>query len=102
MSGRRSHVRYVVLHPPEGSLRVMRDVVVEHVDDREVVIVSREPGVPGEVVVVQLALDEAARRVRGRVIDSQPVVVDRALRHRIHLREISPATDAASATSVPQ
>lgn len=87
MSGRRSHIRFTAVPSPSGALRVMRDVVVESVASPDIVIISRDPGVLNDVVIIQPALDSDLR-LRARVIDSQPVIVDGVVRHRVHLREI--------------
>ena len=94
MSGRRSHVRYTVLQSPEGFLRVMRDVIVERAVNREVVVISRDAGVLGEVVIVQTGLEDGAVGLEACVVDSQPVVVDGVLRHRVRLQEASAAIQA--------
>lgn len=96
MSGRRSHVRFEVLQSPEGVLRVMRDVFVQRAGDREVIAVSREPGVLGEVVAIELPADDTSAGLQARVVESQPIVVNGTVRHRLRLQaiEASPHGDA--------
>src|SRR5215216_347179 len=57
MSGRRSHARYAVLQSPEGVLRVLRDVIIQSALDDHTIALSREPGILGELVMVQRPTD---------------------------------------------
>ena len=66
----------------------MRDVLVEHADPNEVIAVSREPGVLGETVKVEVSAQEPRARVAARVVDSQPVVENGTVRHRLRLARI--------------
>jgi len=91
MSGRRSHVRFEVIQSPEGVLRVLRDVLVQSADLREVVAISREPGVLGEAVTVELSAEQPGAGVHARVVESQPVVVNGTVRHRLRLEAIGAA-----------
>lgn len=84
MSGRRSYPRFSVLPSPEGVLRVMSDVVVQSVTADGMVVLSREPGVRGELVAVQPP-DSAGGRVLARVLESQLIVVDGSIRHQLRL-----------------
>ena len=84
MSGRRSHQRFAVLASPGGILRVMGDVVVQSVTAEQIVLVSREPGIPGETVSVQ-SPDEAGTLITAQVLESQPTVVDGNVRHQLRL-----------------
>jgi hypothetical protein len=86
MSGRRSHARFAVLQSPEGVLRVVRDIMVESSTPDYIVAVSSEPGVLGEVVFVEFPAQATA--VRARVLESQPIVVDGAVRHQLRLLDI--------------
>ena len=93
MSGRRSHVRCAVLQSPEGILRVMRDVVVQkRAGDRDVIAISREPGVLGEAVVVEVPADETTEGLKARIVESQPVVVNGTVRHRLRLEAMGAAS----------
>ena len=88
MSGRRSHQRFEVSAGSAGTLRVNRDVVVQRADDGELQVLSREPGVRDERMVVQFPDDHAGEAVRVRVIDSKPVVVQGVVRHLLRLHVI--------------
>jgi len=94
MSGRRSHQRFAVLASPEGILRVMGDVVLESQTSEQIVVVSRQPGVPGETVSVQ-SPHESETIVTAQVLESQPVVVDGSIRHQVRLQQLNrmPADD---------
>lgn len=93
MSGRRSHNRFEVLQSPEGVLRVMRDVLVQSVGRHELVAISREPGVLGETVTVEVSAStrEPGSGVAARVLESQPVVENGTVRHRLRLETIGGA-----------
>jgi len=94
MSGRRSHQRFALLASPEGILRVMGDVVLESQTSEQIVVVSRQPGVPGETVSVQ-SPHESETIVMAQVLESQPVVVDGSIRHQVRLQQLNrmPADD---------
>ena len=84
MSGRRSHPRFSVLPSPEGVLRVRRDVTVQWNGTHDLVVVSRDPGVLGELVSVQsVALEDEG--ITARVLESQLIVVDGSVRHQLRL-----------------
>jgi hypothetical protein len=91
MSGRRSHARFAVLRSPEGVLRVRRDVVIQSSAQDQTIALSSEPGILGEIVVVQSALQNAG--VQARVLESQPVVVDGGIRHQIRLHHVGDAAN---------
>ena len=67
---------------------MMRDVLVEHADSHEVIAVSREPGVLGETVKVEVSAQEPHAGVAARVVDSQPMVENGTVRHRLRLETI--------------
>lgn len=91
MSGRRSHARFAVLRSPEGVLRVRRDVVIQSSAQDQTIALSSDPGIVGEIVVVQSALQDAG--VQARVLESQPVVVDGGVRHQIRLHHVGDAAN---------
>jgi hypothetical protein len=85
MSGRRSHARYTVTPASEGLLRVLRDVMLQSSQDDEIIAISREPGVVGEQLQVEMFDEGASTHRAARIADSRPVVIDGALRHRLRL-----------------
>ena len=90
MSGRRSHARFAVLRSPEGVLRVLRDVLIQSSVHDQTIALSGEPGILGEMVVVQSALQNGSG-VQARVLESQPIVVDGSVRHQIRLHHVKVA-----------
>jgi len=88
LSGRRSHLRFDVVQSPDGVLRVMRDVVVQSVAHNEVIAISREPGLLGEAVTVDVSAEQPGSGMHARVVESQPVVVNGTVRHRLRLETI--------------
>jgi len=84
MSDRRSHPRFVVANPWEAVVRVLRDVVVARRDD-ELLALSEAPAMVGEDMSVELIGGGSDLRLKVRVLDSRPVIVDGGVRHRIRL-----------------
>jgi hypothetical protein len=86
----------------------MRDVIVQGAGDEGVVAISREPGVLGDTVVIHVPTDDAGAGLRVRVVESQPVVVDGTVRHRLRLLELEgssarrAAADAVQRGTAPQ
>jgi hypothetical protein len=89
MSGRRSYARFNITPPPEGVLRVVRDVTMQREDGEEFLVLGRAAGVVGEVLTVEVAEGEAARGARAEVLESVPVIVDGSVRHQIRLRRVA-------------
>ena len=69
-------------------MRVMRDVLVESVGSNEVIAVSREPGILGETVTVEVSALEPRTGLAARIVESQPVVENGTVRHRLRLETI--------------
>jgi len=78
----------------------MRDVVVQRAGNEEVIAISREPGVLGEAVVIEFPADEASAGLQARVVESQPVVVNGTVRHRLRLEAIGAASPHGDAEYV--
>jgi hypothetical protein len=70
----------------------MGDVVVQSATPDQLVVVSRQPGIPGETVSVQ-SPDEVETAVTARVIGSQPIVMDGSVRHQLLLRQMGGRND---------
>lgn len=85
MFGRRSHQRVTMPVPAEGTLRISRDVLVERANPEELVVISRHAGVVGEEVQVT-QVEDGPQAFRVQVAESQPLVTDGSVRHRIRLR----------------
>jgi hypothetical protein len=73
----------------------MRDVLVQSVGHHEVVAISREPGVLGETVTVEVSVSaqEPGSGMAARVVESHPVVENGTVRHRLRLETMGAAGD---------
>lgn len=94
--GRRSHPRFSVVNPWEGTMRVLRDVVVDRNGDSELFAVSLAPGVVGEEMSLELISGVSRRSLRVRVTDSRPVIVAGAVQHRLQLAMLDGFEPAAA------
>jgi hypothetical protein len=88
MLGRRSHTRFNLTRSAEGALRVLRDVIVQRMQNDEWIAISREPGMAGEIVTLDLGLAESPLRFTVRVLESRPVIVDGGVQHRLRLERV--------------
>jgi hypothetical protein len=84
MLGRRSHARMSVEADADGTLSLARDISVRTNGDGHLVAISRDAAAIGERVRVLLADDEVT--VVAEVVESKPVVLDGAVRHRLVMR----------------
>lgn len=84
-SGRRSHPRFAVSDPWAGTMRVLRDVIVDRSNAEELLAVSHVPGIAGETMSLDLLGAGESLRLTVRVIESRPLIVDGSVRHRIRL-----------------
>ena len=96
--GRRSHPRFSVVNPWEGTMRVLRDVVVDRNGDSELFAVSVAPGVVGEEMSLELISGVSRRSLRVRVTDSRPVIVAGGVQHRLQLAMLDRFEPAAAST----
>jgi len=92
MLGRRSYARVMIAEGAEGVLRLARDVGLHERHDGDWTAISREAGVVGEVVLVDL-LDEGIT-VAACIVESRPIVTNGAVRHRLWLRKLDPGDPA--------
>ena len=65
-------------------MRVLRDVVVARMGS-ELLAISPAPAIVGEDMSVEVIGGGSDLQLKVRVIDSRPVIVDGAVRHRIRL-----------------
>lgn len=91
MSGRRSHPRFAVATPWDGAMRVLRDVVIHRTESGELQAVSQHAAIAGEEMTLDLMGAGTTIGLRVRVIDSRPVMIDGAVRHRIRLSLLNAA-----------
>jgi hypothetical protein len=82
----------------EGVLRLARDIGLHERTDGDWTAISREPGVIGDIVRVDL-LNEAVT-VAARVVESRPMVTEGAVRHRLWLRKLEPDDPARIAAAM--
>ncbi len=101
MSGRRGHQRFAVNEPWEGTMRVLREVVVDRTADHELVAVSHAPGVIGEEMSLSLLGAAGNLGVRVRVLESRPLIVDGAVRHRVKLALVTEEDASTASLDVP-
>ena len=85
MAGRRSHPRFAVSTPWDGSMRVLKDVVIHRTDSEELLAVSRTAGITGEEMTLDVMSAGASLGLRVRVLESRPVIVDGSVCHRMRL-----------------
>jgi hypothetical protein len=71
----------------DGVLRVLRDVTVRRTDRDELIAVSTEAGIKGEILTIYFAAD-GNKPVPVRVIDSRPTIVDGSVRHQLRLTRV--------------
>ena len=95
MAGRRSHPRFAIASPWDGSMRVLKDVVIHRTDSDELLAVSRTPGIVGEEMTLDVMGAGASLGLRVSVLESRPVIVDGAVCHRIRLGLLSAEEPAA-------
>ena len=85
MLGRRKHLRFLMVEPVDGSLRVREEVAIEHWGDEEIVVLSPEPCRAEERLTLEIP-GNLHLRVNVRVSESRPAVTDDgSIRHRLRL-----------------
>jgi hypothetical protein len=87
MSGRRNQSRVNFVNS-SGVLRVSRDVVVERVLDDELVAVSNEPGIAGDVLTINFSVNQVRETVRVLVTASRPRLVNGGVTHELKLKRV--------------
>jgi hypothetical protein len=82
-----------------ATVRVLREVTVQNGTDDEVVAISGEPAVAGDVFILDRIVNHAKLSSRVTVVDSRPVVVNGSVRYRLRLKPLDEAgTDTHSRT----
>ncbi len=66
-------------------MRVLRDVILHRNGPEELLAVSQTPGLVGEEMTLDVIGGGSSVGLRVKVVDSRPVMVDGAVRHRIKL-----------------
>jgi hypothetical protein len=90
MFGRRSHSRFTINPASDGVLRILNDVAVQPSENNELIAISRQPGVVGETLAVQILTRQGTIQSAVRVTESHPFVADGAVRHRLRLERVQP------------
>jgi hypothetical protein len=94
MAGRRRHERFAV-GGWEGALRVRRDVVVESQAEGVLSVISDTPGVPDEILTLDLIGVRTSESLTVQVVESRPVVVDGGVKHALRLSVLERARQSA-------
>lgn len=74
--------------PWSGAMRIAKDVAV-HPAGEGLAVVSTTPGVVGEELTLELVSGDEAAELKVMVVDSRPIVIDGAVRHRLRLRTVA-------------
>lgn len=77
-------------------MRVLRDVIIDQTSADELLAVSQAPGVLGEDMVLDLFGGGVGMRLAVRVLESRPVIIEGAVRHRLRLAIVRPAAEQRS------
>jgi hypothetical protein len=88
MLGRRRHERFTILQPWDGALRLLRDVAVHREGDGTLTVVGQAPGVVGELMTLDVSGAGANARLKVKVLDSRPHLLEGALRHVVRLAPV--------------
>jgi hypothetical protein len=88
-SGRRRSERFAPGEPWDGSVSVMRDVIVQLESDGRLVAFAEAAGVVGEVMRLDLSGGGDALALDVEVLDSRPVIVECGVRHRVRLEVVA-------------
>lgn len=98
MLGRRSYARVSISAGAEGVLTLARDVGVHMDPNGQLVAISREPGVLGEIV--RVVVPDEGVSVLVRVVESKLIITDGAFRHRLFLRRTDADRDATDSNPI--
>ena len=88
MSGRRRETRYLPSTPWAAALQTVEDVVLERSDSGEIWVLGETPGRRGDDLILEVAT--GGLRLDVNVADSEPVLVDGGVRHRLRLKVTDP------------
>jgi hypothetical protein len=89
--GRRRHERFSPAQPWDGSISVMRDVVLQVQDDGRLVAFGGAAGVVGEVLRLDVSGGGDSLALDVEVLESRPVILGGTVRHRVQLEVIERA-----------
>jgi hypothetical protein len=83
MSGRRSHVRFLVSPPTHGVVRVLSDAEIDSVGHEHVSLITREAAAIDERMILEFPGDATDLLVPIQVTETRPVIVGSAVRHSV-------------------
>ncbi len=86
MTCRRRYQRFLLRVPIQGSLRFATDALFERFDGQEIQVLSPVPAERNEVLRVNDVVLRPPIALAVRVEETEPVMVDGTLRHRLRLR----------------
>jgi hypothetical protein len=86
--GRRNYGRFNFDPSPAGTLRVLRDVIVQQIDGEGLTVISADAASIGDSLTLQLGGADANRQLRVCVTECRPVLVDGAMQHCLRLRPV--------------
>lgn len=66
-------------------MRVLRDAVIERVDDHELVVLSQTPALIADEMFLELLSGHGRLALQVRVLESRPVVIAGSVRHRLRV-----------------
>jgi len=92
MNGRRRDARFLPSNPWNAALHTKEDVVLERADGQALWALSDTPARRGDSLTLEIAT--GGLRVDVRVLNSEPVVSDGGVLHRVHLQVLDPDSDA--------
>ena len=72
-----------------------RDVVIENGVDGTLAVISDAPGVPEEILTLDLIGTRTSTSLTVQVLDSRPVIVEGAVRHSLRLSVLDRARQSA-------
>ena len=104
MGDRRRHQRFVMSDACEGTFQLLEDVTIEEVADNELRLLSAAPARPGEVVSVEIPGETGNGNAvfKGHVAESQPILTDGVLRHRVVVKTAAVATEAVKTAATDE
>ena len=97
MHGRRRETRFLPSSPWNAALQTVEDVVLEKADSGDVWVLGETPARRGDALILEVAT--GGLRMDVRVLESEPVLIDGGVRHRLRLRVLD--ADAIDLTNEP-
>jgi hypothetical protein len=88
MTDRRKAKRFAFTKPAAAHLHVLHDVIIEHSDAQQLIVLATASSAPGEELAIRLrGADGRAVTLTVHTVETRPVMVDGAgLRYRLNLR----------------